>query len=175
MKRIAKEQADEEIANRKAATAASIDMASTLLSAISANVKEGSKAAKGVAIAQATIDTYRAAVSAYASAVQTPIVGPVLGPLAAAAAVAMGVANVRKIMSTDPEKGSGSVNASVTPSMNSQNGTFTPSVSLQGFNGGGTNDFGSAPTQTNVTTVVVASEIEAVNSESNNLMKMAVL
>lgn len=175
MAKISQEQAQKEIENRRMVRDNTIDIAGSLLAAISANVKEGSKAAKGVAIAQATIDTYKAAVSAYASAVQTPIVGPVLGPLAAAAAVAMGVANVRKIMSTDPEKGNGGVNASVTPSMNSQNGTFTPSVSLQGFNGGGTNDFGSTPTQTNVTTVVVASEIEAVNSESNNLMKMAVL
>ena len=175
MAKISKEQAEKEIADRQAVKDNSIDIASSLLTAISANVKEGSKAAKGVAIAQATIDTYKAAVSAYASAVQTPIVGPVLGPLAAAAAVAMGVANVRKIMSTDPTNGNGNVSASVTPSMNSQNGTFTPSMSLQGYNGGGTNDFGNTPTQTNVTTVVVASEIEAVNSESNNLMKMAVL
>jgi hypothetical protein len=112
MAQLAKENAQKEIANRKEATEASIDMAGTLLTAISANVKEGSKAAKAVAVAQATIDTYKAAVSAYASAAQTPIVGPVLAPLAAAAAVAMGIANVRKILSTDPTKGSGTPSAS---------------------------------------------------------------
>jgi hypothetical protein len=74
-------------------------------------MEEGSKMAKGVAIAQTTIETFKSATSAYASVVGTPIVGPVLAPIAAGAAIAAGLANVRKIMSQDPKKGSGTPSA----------------------------------------------------------------
>lgn len=55
---------------------------------------------KTMAVAQATMDTYASAVSAYNSAVKTPIVGPVLGPIAAGIAVAAGLVNVQKIATT---------------------------------------------------------------------------
>jgi hypothetical protein len=54
---------------------------------------------KTMAIAQATMDTYAAAISAYNSAVKTPIVGPVLGPIAAGVAIGFGLENVGKIAS----------------------------------------------------------------------------
>lgn len=59
-----------------------------------------SKAGKAAAIAQTTIDTYKAAQSAFSSLAPIPIVGPVLGAIAAAAAVAAGLANVKKITAT---------------------------------------------------------------------------
>lgn len=52
---------------------------------------------KAFAIAQATIDTYSAAVGAYKAMAGIPLVGPVLGGIAAAAAVAMGMQNVGRI------------------------------------------------------------------------------
>ena len=115
----------QEMAERKLATQNSIDLAGSMLSAISANVKAGSKAAKAVAIAQATIDTYKSAIAAYASAAQTPIVGAILGPIAAASAIALGIANVRKILSVDPTKGSG------TPTPTSAGGQMPSMGSLQ--------------------------------------------
>lgn len=54
---------------------------------------------KGVAIAQATIDTYKAANSAYSAMASIPYVGPALGAAAAAAAVMSGIANVKQILS----------------------------------------------------------------------------
>lgn len=72
------------------------------LSALSRS--ENSKLAaigKAAAIAQATIDTYRAANSAYASLSGIPYVGPALGAAAAAAAIAAGIANVNQIRSQD--------------------------------------------------------------------------
>lgn len=52
---------------------------------------------KAAAIAQTTIDTYKAAQSAYAALAGIPLVGPVLGGIAAGAAVATGLRNVAKI------------------------------------------------------------------------------
>jgi len=177
MAEIVKENAAKEIERRKLVRDASLELADSLLSGLAANLKEGSKAAKAVAIGQATMDTYRAATAAFASTAANPIsiAFPAAPYLAAASAVAMGVANIRKIIAVDNGSGAGGGGASVTPSMSSQNGTFTPSSSPSMFNGGGTNDFGQGQGNTNITTVVVASEIEAVNNESNNLLKMGVL
>lgn len=54
---------------------------------------------RGLAIAQATMDTYSAANAAMASASAIPLIGWVLGPIAMAAAIAAGLANVNKIVS----------------------------------------------------------------------------
>ncbi|PTB96328.1 hypothetical protein C9994_07950, partial [Marivirga lumbricoides] len=52
---------------------------------------------KAAAIAQTTIDTYKAAQSAYAALAGIPLVGPVLGGIAAGAAISTGLRNVAKI------------------------------------------------------------------------------
>jgi TP901 family phage tail tape measure protein len=72
----------------------------TALSSLASS--ENSKLAaigKAAAIANATIDTYKAATGAYSSLAAIPYVGPVLGAAAAAAAIAAGMANVSKIRS----------------------------------------------------------------------------
>jgi len=74
-----------------------LDVASQTFGNIASILGENSKAGKAAAIAQATIDTYKAATSAYASLAIIPIVGPGLGVIAAAAAIAAGVQNVKKI------------------------------------------------------------------------------
>ncbi len=60
---------------------------------------KGARFAKAAAIVQATIKTYEAATSAYASQAGIPYIGPALGAVAAAAAIAAGLANVRAIQS----------------------------------------------------------------------------
>lgn len=62
------------------------------------------EAAKAMAMAQATIDTYHSAVSAYKSMAGIPVVGPALGAAAAGAAVVAGMQNVKKIASTKTPK-----------------------------------------------------------------------
>lgn len=54
---------------------------------------------KAAAIAQALINTYQSATSAYAAMAAIPVVGPALGVAAAAAAIAAGLANVAQIRS----------------------------------------------------------------------------
>jgi hypothetical protein len=60
---------------------------------------------KKAAIAEATVKTYLAATSAFASLAGIPIVGPILGAAAAAAAIAAGIVNVQKISSQTFEGG----------------------------------------------------------------------
>jgi hypothetical protein len=91
-----------------------VALADQTLNNITSLLKEGSDLAKGVAIAQATMDTFKGAVSAYAagSSVGGPA-GLVLGPVSAALAVAAGLGNIKKILSTKPiEKGAPSGAAS---------------------------------------------------------------
>jgi len=59
--------------------------------------KKGFLAWKRFSQAQALIDTYKAANSAYAAMAGIPIVGPGLGAIAAAAAIAAGMVNVKTI------------------------------------------------------------------------------
>ena len=65
---------------------------------------EQTAAGKATAIAAATIDTYQSAQSSYKSLSGIPIIGPALGFAAAAAAIVGGVAQVKKIASTQIPK-----------------------------------------------------------------------
>lgn len=90
-------QVEQETANKR------LDQASTffgnLASIGSTFGKKGFKIAQAAAIAQATIDTYKAATGAYSSLAPIPYIGPALGIAAAAAAVAAGAANIARIKS----------------------------------------------------------------------------
>ena len=86
------------IARRRLIAKFSIDMASSMFGSLSSILGEESKAGKAFAVAQATIDTYKAANSAYAAMSGIKFIGPALGAVAAAAAVAAGIANVKKIL-----------------------------------------------------------------------------
>ncbi|WP_123902583.1 hypothetical protein [Flavobacterium hibernum] len=77
-----------------------LQLASDTLGNLATILGKESKAGKAMAVAQATMDTYKAATSAYSAMSGIPIVGPVLGAIAAGAAVAAGIANVKKITST---------------------------------------------------------------------------
>lgn len=107
--------------------------------------KDQFEVGKGLAIAGAVIDTYRAATGAYAAMASIPYVGPFLGAAAAAAAVVSGMAQVATIESTrfEPRETGGPVQAGrhylvgergpelLTMGANSS-GFITPNKSLQG-------------------------------------------
>lgn len=128
-KRIAEEDKATKIAIAEATENAKIQLAGQTLDLIGSLAKEGSALAKGVAVAQTTIDTYKGATAAYSSMSAIPIVGPALGAVAAGLVVASGIANVKKILATKPiEKsapsgGGASVAAPVAPSFNLVQGT----------------------------------------------------
>lgn len=81
-----------------------LSLASSTLNNLSSILGKESAAGKAVAVAQATIDTYRAATAAYASLAGIPIVGPALGAIAAGAAIGAGLANVKKITAVKEAK-----------------------------------------------------------------------
>ena len=66
---------------------------------------EGTAIGKAAAVAETTINTYKAATGAYASLASIPYVGPALGAAAAAAAVVAGLANVKKILAVQNPNG----------------------------------------------------------------------
>lgn len=120
-----------------------LDVASQTFSNLSAIAGKESAAGKAFAIAQATIDTYKAATSAYQAMAGIPIIGPALGAVAAAAAVASGIANVKKITSTKVP--------------NSGGGISNPEI--QGFAGGGTVMGGSSILRNNGDNVLVSAKV----------------
>jgi hypothetical protein len=62
---------------------------------------------KKLQIANATIQMFQSAISAFASMAAIPVVGPALGAVAAAAAIALGIANINKIKSQQYESDAG--------------------------------------------------------------------
>jgi hypothetical protein len=101
---INKTAADADKQIKKAKLAADIDLAMQTLSVLSGIVDKNSAAGKGIAVAQAVINTYQAASKAFAQ-------GGVLGPVLGAVTIAAGLLNVKKIISTKvpSAKGSGTV------------------------------------------------------------------
>lgn len=95
---------------------ARLDLASKVAGSMATIWGEESKVGKGFATAQALIDTYSAANSAYSAMAGIPIVGPALGAAAAAAAIAAGIANVKKIWEVDETSGASASGASASVS-----------------------------------------------------------
>jgi hypothetical protein len=145
---------------------------SDLLASVSANAKEGSVIAKAVAVGQATMDTYKAAISAYSSVAGIPVVGPGLGVAAAGAATAFGIASVRKILSTKIP-GGGSGGGGSTPTAVSSSNSFeriSPNVM---FNQNPNNNSvqSANPGSTNITleNVLSVSETEITDVQRRNM------
>lgn len=130
-KRVLKEEradAKEHEKIQKAKFQASLDIAQSTLNSLSSILGEETAAGKAAAVAAATIDTYKAANSAYSALAGVPLVGPALGAAAAAAAVVAGIANVKKILSTNTD---GSNAASVTGGAAAAPAVVTPPAVIQ--------------------------------------------
>ena len=97
---------------RQQALQSTLSVASSIAGSMASIWGEESKVGKGFATAQALIDTYSAANSAYSAMAGIPIVGPAVGIAAAAAAVVAGIANVKKIWEVDESGASGVSGAS---------------------------------------------------------------
>lgn len=107
---IANAKADEELAaTKKKINEDALAQGAQTLGVASELLGKQTDAGKAAAIAEATINTYKAATSAYSALAGIPIVGPALGGVAAGVAVAAGIANVKKIIAVKtPGSGSGS-------------------------------------------------------------------
>jgi hypothetical protein len=124
IKRNATKQSVELSKSEKDAKLAIFDATSNALSSLTQLVGEQTAMGKSLAVAQAIIDTYTGATKAFAQ-------GGVLGYIGAAGIVAAGLANVRKIVSTQipgqPDSGSA---PSMGPSVSIIGGTADPSAQM---------------------------------------------
>jgi hypothetical protein len=136
-----------------------------------ASQKKAFQVQKAANIASATIDTYKSATSAFASAGN-----PILGAVMAAIAVAAGLINIKKISSTTFEGGAGasgggsSAPASI-PSMNPQTPMFS-SGNDKANNLSSTNNGMEQPV---IKAVVVESDITASQNKMNKIKESATL
>jgi hypothetical protein len=172
-----KEKAEEQKlqAQKIEAVQGGLNAISSLAEAFAGSSKESQKKAfkvqKAVNIANATIDTYKAAQGAYASAGGNPV----LGSIFAAIAVAAGLANVKKIASTTFEGGGAGASsgggASSVPTMNPQTSMYS-SGNNQANNLSSTNNGMEQPT---IKAVVVESEITASQNKMNKIKESATL
>ena len=124
IKRNATKQSIELSKTEKDAKLAILDATSNALSSLTQLVGEQTAMGKSLAVAQAIIDTYTGATKAFAQ-------GGVLGYIGAAGVVAAGLANVRKIVSTQipGQSDSGSM-PSAGPSVSIIGGTANPSAQM---------------------------------------------
>jgi hypothetical protein len=116
---------DEEISKEKVARKKSeVDAIAGALDVLGGIVDKGSIAGKGIAIAQAVMNTYQAATAALAAS------PPPFNFIAAAASVAAGLVNVSKIVSTKvpSAKGSGSIGGASAPSISSASAPLPPQL-----------------------------------------------
>ena len=137
-----------------------------------ASQKKAFQVQKAANIASATIDTYKSATSAFASAGN-----PILGAVMAAIAVAAGLINIKKISSTTFDGGAGasaggggSATASI-PTMSPQTSMYS-SGNNQANNLSSTNNGMEQPT---IKAVVVESEITASQNKMNKIKESATL
>jgi len=139
---------------------------------------------KALALVQLAVDTAKAISSVIAGASAAAAAGGPAAPFLIGGYIASGIATVitafgtaKKILASAPSiGGSGGGGSSVNPSFSAQGGSFQPSNNVNVFNGGGNNDFGNSQGNgMTISTVVVASEIEAKNRESQDFLVMGTL
>ncbi|RZJ82565.1 MAG: hypothetical protein EOO47_00005 [Flavobacterium sp.] len=103
-----------EISKREAeAKISNLNAVANMLGNAAALFGQNTIAYKALAIAQAGIDTYLSAQSAYKSMVGIPVVGPALATAAAGIAVVGGLANIKKIVSVKVPKATGGISTGV--------------------------------------------------------------
>jgi len=165
-----KRLADEKINLENQVKDAKLDIANQTLSLIGTFAKKGSKLAKGVAVAQATMSTYQGITNAFSapSTVPEPF-GMALRIANASVIGASGFANVKNIMSTN-ESGTGGGGQS----------SGTPSVSAPSFNlvqGTGTNQIAQGLSQQGapIKAYVVSSDVSTSQSLDRNIVSEASL
>ena len=131
---------------------------------------------KAANIANATIDTYKAAQGAYASLSSIPVVGVGLGIAAAAAATSAGLLNVKRIASqkfgSTPTSGGGGGGGGTTPSTpNTSSGVIAPKFNVVGASANQLNTLQQQPIQA----YVVSGDVTSAQSLDRNRIKNATL
>ena len=152
---------------------AKLGMAKNALSLIGEMAGKGSKVAKGVAIAQATISGVEGTINAFKTAADSPItsVFPAYPFIQAGLAAGFAATNIATIKSTDPSKGGGSV-----PSGGGGAAPAPPSFSVVGASGSSQlADAIGGQSQQPIQTYVVANDVTTAQSLQNNIVEGATI
>ena len=168
-----KKSADDEIALNKKVKNAKVGMAKNALSLIGEIAGKGSKIAKGVAIAQATISGVEGTINAFKTANSSPItaVFPAYPYIQAGLAAGFAATNIATIKSTNPSGGGGSA-----PSGGGGSAPTPPSFNVVGASE--TSVLGDAvASQTNepVQAYVVSNDVTTAQSLQNNIVDGATI
>ena len=164
---------DERIATEKLVNDTKEALALNAISAISANLEQGSKAAKGIAAAQAGYDAIRGAQASFASTAANPIsiAFPAAPFIAAGTALAFGLANVRKILASPAKSSSAPSSGGSASASKPSTGQLTagaPAFNLFG-QGNNLNETNAAENreqgQTQMTVKAVVSETEITDTQ----------
>lgn len=123
-----KKYADAKKKRDKIVADAALSTSSSLFGSLSEIAGKESAAGKAFAVAQATIDTFKSANSAYSAMAGIPIVGPALGIAAAAAAIASGIVNVKNILATDAGDENSAPTSATSPNPSTPASVATPTV-----------------------------------------------
>jgi hypothetical protein len=140
------------------------NLAQTFAGKTVAEQKKAFKITKAANIANATIDTYKAATTALATAPNA-----IAGAIFAAIAVANGIANIKKIASTQFEGGGNAAPTSTASSATATPTAMQPTFSFQG-SGNNANSLNSQNDLSMITVKAVVSESE-VTSTQNQVSK----
>jgi hypothetical protein len=164
---------DERLATEKLVNDTKEALALNAISAISANLEQGSKAAKGIAAAQAGYDAIRGAQASFASTAANPIsiAFPAAPFIAAGTALAFGLANVRKILASPAKSSSAPSSGGSASASKPSTGQLTagaPAFNLFG-QGNNLNETNAAENreqgQTQMTVKAVVSETEITDTQ----------
>jgi len=152
---------------------AKLGMAKNALSLIGEMAGKGSKVAKGVAIAQATISGVEGTINAFKTAADSPItsVFPAYPFIQAGLAAGFAATNIATIKSTDPSKGGGSV-----PSGGGGAAPAPPSFNVVGASGSSQlADAIGGQSQQPIQAFVVANDVTTAQSLQNNIVEGATI
>jgi Mg2+ and Co2+ transporter CorA len=155
---------DEKIKATQDGLGALINLTQAFAGKTVAEQKKAFKITKAANIANATIDTYKAATTALASAPN-----PIAGAIFAAIAVANGIANIKKIASTQFEGGGNAAPTSTASSATATPTAMQPTFNFQG-SGNNANSLNSQNDLSMITVKAVVSESE-VTSTQNQVSK----
>ena len=179
--KLAKEEADYNVALKKAEKDNELQLAVGAFGAIASLVGEQTAVGKAAAIAATTIQTYQAAQSAYASQlIPGDPTSPIRATIAAGIAVASGIANVQQILSTPtPAAGGGGGGAGGGVPSRPTIPTFNPEAALDataaGQEGAATVTASQQGTQAPIRAYVVATEVTSEQEANKKIEDLAKL
>ena len=179
--KLAKEEADYNVALKKAEKDNELQLAVGAFGAIASLVGEQTAVGKAAAIAATTIQTYQAAQAAYASQlIPGDPTSPVRATIAAGIAVASGIANVQQILSTPtPAAGGGGGGAGGGVPSRPTIPTFNPEAALDataaGEEGAATVTASQQGTQAPIRAYVVATEVTSEQEANKKIEDLAKL